>query len=34
VMVVQAQEKLSLSSAGKEGAHIIVISVEDEPLRK
>ena len=34
VMAVQANEKLSLSVAGKEGAHIIVISVEDESLRK
>jgi hypothetical protein len=30
VMVVQAHEKLSLSSTGSEGAHVLVISVGDE----
>jgi len=30
VMAVQAKEKLSLSAAGSEGAHVLVITVEDE----
>ena len=34
VTAVQAAGALSLSAAGREGAHILVISVEDEPLRR
>ena len=34
VMAVQAASALSLSVAGREGAHILVISVEDEPRQR